>query len=101
MFHLITKIFSFNFSTEFRSEVQVSDMAELKPLSPNKIETLCTMLSNMKKDQAYLGLIENLDWVLEKSLDKSNTFNDACGFLQFIVANNLYTEGYCISIGNN
>ena len=55
----------------------------------------------MKKDQAYLGLIENLDWVLEKSSDKSNTFNDACGFVRYIVANNLYTEGYCLSLGDN
>lgn len=71
---------------------------ELKLSCPDKIEALEVMLANMKKDQAYLGLIENLDWVLEKSRDSCNNFNDACSFIQFIVGNNLYTEGYCVSL---
>ena len=54
----------------------------------------------MKKDQAYLGIVESLDWVVEKSTDHSNTFYDAGNFVQFIVANNLYTEEYC-SLDNN
>ena len=60
-----------------------------------KIESLRMILASMKKDQAYLGLADILDWVLEKSSDETNTFNDACNFVQRIVANNLYTEGYC------
>ena len=83
------------------SETTVPSTGELIPLSANKIESLRLVLTSMKKDQAYLGLIENLDWVLEKSLDQSNTFNDACGFVRFIVANNLYTEGYCLTLGDN
>ena len=71
---------------------------DFKLSCPDKIEALEGMLTNMKKDQAYLGLIENLDWVLEKSKDSCNNFNDACNFVQFIVGNNLYTEGYCVSL---
>ena len=62
-----------------------------------KIEGLRMVLANMKQQQCYLGLAEILDWVLEKSADESNTFNDACDFVHFVVANNLYTEGYCSS----
>ena len=86
------------FSTNGDEEVSNSGDSELKLFSPDKIESLELILSNMRKDQAYLGLTENLDWVLEKSADKCNDFNDACGFVQFIVGNNLYTEGYCVSI---
>ena len=89
------------FRGKYESEETVPGAGELLPLSPNKIENLHVMLTSMKKDQAYLGLIENVDWVLEKSLDQSNTFNDACGFLRFIVASNLYTEGYCLTLGDN
>ena len=62
-----------------------------------KIESLRMILASMKKDQAYLGLLEILDWVLERTSEESNTFNDACNFIHYIVANNLYTEGYCAS----
>ena len=98
---ILIDFISLSFSVDNVPEISATDASELRPLSPNKIDTLEIMLNNMKKDQAYLGLIENLDWVLEKSLDKSNTFNDACGFVRFIVANNLYTEGYCLSLGDN
>ena len=73
---------------------------ETTPFSPDKIESLTQLLTNMKKDQAYLGIVESLDWVVEKSTDHSNTFYDAGNFVQFIVANNLYTEEYC-SLDNN
>lgn len=52
-------------------------------------------MEGMKRDQAYLGLIDALDWVLEKSVDDSNSFEDSTQFLQhLLVNNNLYTEQY-------
>ena len=52
------------------------------------------ILTQLSKDQAYLGLYDSIEWVRTKANDDSNTFNDTPKFLEYLVNNNLYTERY-------
>merc|ERR1712029_711257 len=57
-----------------------------------RVEKCEQLLTQMAKDQAYLGLSDAIEWVQTKASDDSNTFNDTPKFLEYLVSNNLYTE---------
>ena len=48
----------------------------------------------MRQAQAYLGLIDNLDWVISMTSDPANNFDAATKFVEFLVVDNLYTENF-------
>ena len=65
---------------------------------PERVEKCEQILSQMSKDQAYLGLSDAIDWVKTKASDDTNTFNDTSKFLEYLASNNLYTERYVIDL---
>ena len=44
--------------------------------------------------QSYLGLIDNLDWVLSMTLDPVNNFDAATEFVEYLVVDNIYTDNF-------
>jgi len=51
-------------------------------------------LEGLRQTQAYLGLIDNLDWVLSMTSERSNNFDAATKFVEFLVVDNLYTDNF-------
>ena len=51
-------------------------------------------LESLRQAQAYLGLIDNLDWVFSMTSDPANNFDAATKFVEFLVVDNLYTENF-------
>ena len=63
-------------------------------LDPDKKNMLETKLRSLSQNQAYFGLQEQIEWVLEKAASKANTFDDCESFLALLVADNLYTDRF-------
>ena len=51
-------------------------------------------LEALKGHKAYLGLLELIDWVLEKTSDPLNDFTSIHEFIAFLIKDKLYVENY-------
>lgn len=80
-----------------KTKASTVDVVDLKPLRKERLMQAEAALQGLTQNQAYLGLVDMIDWVLKKTSDARNTFDDVEGFLAYLVADNLYTEKYLLS----
>lgn len=57
-------------------------------------------LEGLRQTQAYLGLVDMLEWVLKMTNDRRNTFEAAQQFIEYLVVDNIYTENYLATSSN-
>ena len=57
-------------------------------------------LEGLRQTQAYLGLVDMLDWVVTMTNDRRNTFEAAQQFIEYLVVDNIYTENYLATSSN-
>ncbi len=80
------KIFSAEILVKFYEE---SELIKLKDA-----------LEGLRQTQAYLGLVDMLEWVLKMTNDRRNTFEAAQQFIEYLVVDNIYTENYLATSSN-
>ena len=71
-----------------------SDEGQAKIFEELELTKLKEALESLRQAQAYLGLIDNLDWVISMTSDPANNFDAATKFVEFLVVDNLYTENF-------
>ena len=82
---------SFNASLFFSS-----DEGQAKIFEELELTKLKEALESLRQAQAYLGLIDNLDWVISMTSDPANNFDAATKFVEFLVVDNLWNRGRTI-----
>ena len=77
-----------------------SDVSKPKLYEESELAKLKDALEGLRQTQAYLGLVDMLDWVLTMTHDCGNTFEATQQFIEYLVVDNMYTENYLATSAN-
>ena len=84
------RLFFINFGILYISSEQESRQY----FEESEVSKLKDALVSCRQMQSYLGLIDNLDWVLSMTLDPVNNFDTATEFVEYLVVDNIYTDNF-------
>ncbi len=85
-------LFSLSFSLQEESSIKFYEESELTKLKE--------VLESLRQTQAYLGLVDMLDWVLKMTADRRNAFEATQQFIEYLVVDNMYTENFLATATN-
>ena len=71
-----------------------ADVGTPKLYEESEVVKLRDALQGLRQTQAYLGLLDMLDWVLTMTHDRRNTFEATQQFIEYLVVDNIYTENF-------
>ena len=72
----------------------------IKFYEESELTKLKDALEGLRQTQAYLGLVDMLEWVLKMTADPRNAFEATQQFIEYLVVDNMYTENFLATSAN-